>query len=276
MKHALILRTRPGRVAAVLAGAVFFALWVTARADFSDYDDTFTFGGTEKASMDWRRKWALPLPSFLNPKLGHFDIPHSSLSNITGATLNGASAPTDSIISNPDWPKLELTTFVFDGSYDVLPSGDYFFYTVDEQFKDGLNVIPDNGKAPVMTADVHTQGITTAQDSSWARMDLLLSNIRIDNRIHSALLDEFAAGDGSGAVRIDLVGNDRLLDSFRNKCDFEVQYIGEVGVTGGSAVPTPAEWATILMTVVVLGGYGTIKRRKQSPALGPAQSQCRG
>ena len=260
---------RPSRIRARAVGAAavaFAACFVTpVRADLIGYDDSFTFEApTRTASM----RWLNPAGSDKNdPKYGYLSLAQQNLSRITGATLNGVDHPTDTIISDTQWPRVFFESFVFDGSYTVLPSGDYFFYTVQDDYTDGMKVIPEDGAAPVMTADVHTQGITIGEDATWARMDMTLSNIRIDNRIGSDLLDEFAGGNKTGAVRVDFQANQggNIIRKFINGQNFELKYVGEAGASGGSAVPTPAEWATVLTALLVFGGYGILRNKDRQP-----------
>ncbi len=267
------LMFRPGLrfgVCGIGLGLLLFATGMRARADVSGYDDRFSFGGaTQKAKVKWKK-------SSGGSKLAYLSVPTSShnkkgLSEITGSVVNSIPNPFDPIITSlcSQYPGLKLTDFVFDGTYDVLPSGDYFFYASTTDYAKGLKVIPGKKEKPVMTANVHTQGITIGKDGSWGQMDLTLSDIEIDNRIHSGVLDEFAGGDGTGAARIDFTADwgENILCKFKKMKNFEVRYAGEVGAGGGSAVPTPAEWATLLMACVVLGGYGMVKSRQHLEAI---------
>jgi len=247
------------KLLAALVTVQVLAAACVVRADLIGYDDTFTFEApTRTASM----RWLNPARSDKHhPKYGYLSLAQQNLSRITGATLNGVDHPSDTIISHPDWPKVFFESFVFDGSYTVLPSGDYFFFTVQDDYDDGMQVIPDSREAPVMTADVHTQGITIGADATWARMDMTLSDIRIDNRIGSDLLDEFSRADDAGAVRVDFWANQggNIIRKFINCQNFELKYTGKVGV-----VPTPAEWATVALAFVIFGGYGWLVRRREA------------
>ncbi len=257
---------KPHNFFAVVAASVGLFVPLMAGAGLIGYDDAFSFtapSGT--AEVRWKTAAGSDRH---DPKLAYLSLGNQNYSRITGAEVNGVNRPADPIVSDPNWPQVWITDIVFDGSYTVLSGGDYFFYTKDREYAQGLKVVPGDGEAPVMTADFVTQGITVGQEADWARMDLTLSNISIDNRIGSDVLGEFSQGDGAGLARIDFTANHgaNIIRKFIHGQNFEMKYLGTTGAGGGSAVPTPAEWAMLLMTGVVFGGYGLILRNRRAAA----------
>lgn len=253
---------------------LLFPLW--GRASLIGYDDTFSFkapSGT--AEVRWKKPAG---SSHGDPKVAYLTLANKNFSRVTSAEVNGVDTPSDPIVSDPKWPQTWITDIVFDGSYTVLPSGDYFFYTKDQAYAEGMKVVPDDDEDPVMTADFVTQGITVGSGGDWAQMDLTLSNLSVDNRIGSGVLGEFDQGDGTGLARVDFTANNgtNIIRKFINGQQFEMKYLGTVGGSGGSAVPTPAEWAMMLMSCVVFGGYGLVlKRRKPEPVRVPVTPPSR-